>query len=84
MYNEPIQRVTMRFPKALLRDIELFAKDNPWIASDRSKAIHYLCKIGLETELKKKGRKRGKTARDYYEEALNEHLKALDEMHNDE
>lgn len=73
MYKEPIQRITMRFPKALLEECEEFAMRNPWKATDRSKAIHYLVSKGLEAEKAQKRRKK-KTAleeacREAYEEA---------------
>lgn len=72
MYKEPIQRITMRFPKALLEECEEFAMKNPWKAADRSKAIHYLVSKGLEAEKAQKRRKKKTALEEAFEEAYEE------------
>ena len=69
MYKEPIQLITMRIPTRLLDSAQEFSEKFPWIAPNRSAALHYLIEKGIAAEAKKPYRAEDKIKRDCYLEA---------------
>ena len=69
MYKEPVQLITMRMPTRLLDAAQEFSDKYPWIAPNRSVALHYLLEKGISAEAKKPYRAEDKIKRDCYLEA---------------